>query len=410
MQTPATFKSSLRLSCAIPTWGSMFAATSLLLKLRGDGIAVDKRTFGLQYIPVYESWSSHNGSIGDASGGTVIRIEARGLIKDLAALPYECVFSDGSGEVAMSEPVSPLSPSELLCISPHWGRKYTAAPVVVTLYNRVRGLFVPYVGAPGANAFEFTASWARVQEFSLLASGGDLSIIGVGLRKLSSYRCLLETDVRKSIVSDLSYPTSPSTVSCKMPAWGRFYEAATVSITLIDGYGLHVFFSGLPVLRQVEIRESWLSVQPTYFWANAGMTVTVKGYGFHSQRRYNCSLTWMAQGYWDTVYNPEKWAPGDSVLQEQIMTVPTVPVNHQTLVCNLPQWGSLFAARTATLSLTSIGVTSREIAFVGEEAGSNNILMDPTWESITPTRYGWVGLGAITGARLLPFCFCQSMQ
>ena len=99
-----------------------------------------------------------------------------------------------------------------------------------------------------------------------------------------------------------------------------------VNITLMDGYGLHVFFSGLPVLRQVEVRESWLSIQPTYFWANAGMTVTVQGYGFNSQRLYNCSLTYMAQGYWDTVYNPEKWSPGKSVLQEQIMTVPTFSI------------------------------------------------------------------------------------
>lgn len=84
------------------------------------------------------------------------------------------------------------------------------------------------------------------------------------------------------------------------------------------------------------------------------------------------------------------------------MTVPTVPLDHQTVVCILPQWGSLFAARTATLSLTSIGLTSRELAFVGSETAAD-ILMDPTWKSITPTRYGWVGLGAITGALLLWF-------
>ena len=402
METQASFESSVRLSCAIPSWGSMFTATSLLLKLRSDGTAIDKHTFGLQYIPVYESWVSHNASIGDASGGTVIRIEARGLIKDLAALPYECVFSDISGGVALSEPVSSLSPSELMCISPQWGRKYTAAPVLVTLYNRVRGLVVPHSGIPGSNTFEFTESWMRAQEFSLLASGGDLFIIGVGLRMLMPYRCLLESNVTKRIVSDLAYPTSPSTVACKMSAWGRFYEAAMVNITLMDGYGLHVFFSGLPVLRQVEVRESWLSIQPTYFWANAGMTVTVQGYGFNSQRLYNCSLTYMARGHWDTVYNPEKWSPGKSVLQEQIMTVPTVPLDHQTVVCILPQWGSLFAARTATLSLTSIGLTSRELAFVGSETAAD-ILMDPTWKSITPTRYGWVGLGAITGALLLWF-------
>jgi len=375
----------------------MFTATSLILKVRGDGILIHKPTVGLQYIPVYEYWLSQNASIGDASGGTAILLTTRGLIIDLVALPYECVFSNAFGGVAVSLPVSPLSPSELLCVTPDWGRKNIAGPTSVSLINRVRGLVVPFRGTQESNAFQFTASWARVQEHYIAASGGHLSIIGVGLHTLSAYRCLLESNDSKRMVSNLAHPTSPSTVSCQIDAWGFFHEAAMVNVTLMDGYGLHVFFSGLPVLRQVEIRESWLSVRPTYFWANAPMTVTVTGFGFHPQRLYNCTLTWKAVGFWATLYNPEKWAPGESVLEQQIRTVPSSPVDNQELVCNLPQWGSLYAARTAILSVTTAGIEAREVTFVGEDAVATNIFMDPIWESITPARYGWVGLGAITG-------------
>ena len=111
MQTDALYSSSQRLSCSVPSWGSMFTATSLLLKIRGDGTLIDKRTIGLEYIPVHEWWISQNASIGDASGGTPILLQARGLIIDLVTLPYECIFTDAYGSMAVSSPVSPSSPS-----------------------------------------------------------------------------------------------------------------------------------------------------------------------------------------------------------------------------------------------------------------------------------------------------------
>ena len=398
MQTEAKVKSSHVLSCPIPKWGATFAATSLVLKLRGDGSAVDKRTFGLQFVAVYEYWLGQNASIGDASGGTPILLRTEGLVVDSVALPYECVFNDAAGGRSVSVPVSPLSSSELVCTTPAWGRKNTAGVTSLSLYNRVRGSVVPFKGRERANTFEFTVSWARVQENYILASGGELSIIGVGLRTRSAYRCLLEGD-NSRLVSNLAHPMTPSTVICKISEWGLFHAATTVNVTLIDGYGLHVFYSGLDVLRQVEIRESWKSVQPTFFLANGGMTITVAGYGFSTSRLYNCTLTWTAVGFWAELYNPAKWAPGGSVLKEEITTLPTSPLDLRTLVCQLPQWGSLYAARTAILSVTLDAGVSRELAYVGELDGAN-IKMDPTWSSITPTRYGWVGLGAITGVPL----------
>lgn len=410
MQTEATFQSSHLLSCSMPNWGATFTATSLVLKVRGDGTVVDKHTFGLQYVPVYEYWLAQNETIGDAAGGTPIMLQTNGLIVDDRALPYECIFSDALGGTAVSVPVSPVSPSELVCIAPAWGRKNTAAVTSVSLYNRLRSLIVPYKGPEGSNSFEFTVSWARVQENYILASGGEISVIGAGLRTQGAYRCLLEGDDSRRLVSDLAHPMTPSTVICKISEWGLYHPVMTVNVTLIDGYGLHVFYVGHPVLRQVEIRESWKAVQPTYFLANAGMTVTVSGFGFHPERLYNCTLTWTAAGFWSELYNPAKWAPGGSVLKEEITTLPSSPHNLGKIICRLPQWGSLYAARNATLSVTLESGLSRELAFVGA-LDSTLIQIDPTWASITPTRYGWVGLGAITGTPLyLRFAFAVSTR
>jgi hypothetical protein len=401
MQTDVSYESSFRLSCPIPEWGSMFTAAALLLKIRGDGTDIEKQTFGLQYIPVKELWLSQNASVGDASGGTPILIETRGVIVDLASLPYECIFKDAVGGKAVSLPVTPLSPREILCITPDWGRKHTAGQTTMSLFNRMRGLLVPYEGKEGANTFTFTPSWFQIQQTHIPASGSDLVIIGFGLRKLSKYRCLLEAtndigDVPRRLASHLSFPTSSSTVICNIPAWGEHHASDVVNVTLMDDNGLHVFFSGLPVQRQLEIRESWISVQPNFFLANAAFSVTVTGFGFHLGRLYNCSLTWNAESFWSTQYKVEEWAMEDSYAVEQITTLQTSPLHYKSLVCELPRWGALYAARTAVLSVTRIADSlSREVILVGEEAASK-ISMDPTWHSITPTRYGWVGLGAIT--------------
>ena len=124
--------------------------------------------------------------------------------------------SDAVGGKSVSVPVSPLSPSELVCTTPAWGRKNAAAVTSLSLFNRARGLVVPYKGQEGSNTFEFTVSWARVQENYILASGGELSIIGVGLQKRSAYRCLLESEDSRRLVSSLAHPLTPSTVICKI--------------------------------------------------------------------------------------------------------------------------------------------------------------------------------------------------
>ena len=400
MQTKASVGSSSRLSCAIPVWGSMFTATSLLLKVRGDGAAIDKRTFGLQYIPVKEFWIGQNASTGDASGGTVIMLTTRGLIVDVSQLPYECVFTSAAGNKAVSLPVSPLSPSELLCVAPDWGRKNTATTTTMTLFNRVRNLIVPFEGAPGSNTFAFTASWFQVQQKHIPASGGVLAIIGFGLHHTAPYRCWLEAEVQVGsphvprMISNPERTTSASTVSCNIPAWGQYYQAATVNVTLMDAHGLHVFFSGSPSLREVEVRESWLSLQPATFLASSSVTVSVRGFGFHSQRSYTCRLTWKAESFWSTQYKVAEWNTEDSYSIEEISSAPTAPEDQRTLICQLSAWGTQFAARKAVLSVVSADNSAGEVIFTGQAAASN-VDIHPTWSSITPTRYGWTGLGAI---------------
>ncbi len=399
MEESASFESSLRLSCALPVWGSMFTATSLILKVRGDQALIEKRTVGLQYIAVYESWLSQDSFIGDAAGGTEIHLKARGLIVDLASRPYVCIFSDSLGGVEVAVAVSPLSPSELVCITPAWGRQHTAAQTFLSVHNRVRDLVVQYEGQAGLNTFDFTASWACVQEQHLAASGGELSIIASGLRILSPYRCLLESNETQRMVSNLARPTSSSTVFCSIPAWGQFHDSTIVNVTLLDGYGLEVFFSGVAMLKQVEIRETWLSVKPTLFKSNSHFTVTVVGFGFNLRRLYKCNVSYRAMGFWDTLYKPDKWSPGaaESWVEEVSSLEASSPVDCQTLICSLSPWGSSYAARNATFTVYSFGQpVSREILFVGKEL-ERNIRLDPTWESIRPARYGWVGLGAITG-------------
>jgi len=173
----------------------------------------------------------------NATQSAVTYLHGVGLDND-----YACKFTDEKGFYLLSERVSPVSRTQIVCTTPAWGMVQVAVRTTVTL---VKGTYE----YPGQSAvFLFLSSWQTLSATSGPVGGGVLlTINGVGFNASKTFQCKFSynNDELFAYTSPV-LPLSANQVVFTTPRWqswqeGRtrliVYEGGAEVLQIVDGGG-----------------------------------------------------------------------------------------------------------------------------------------------------------------------------
>lgn len=147
---------------------------------------------------------------------------------------FVCKFeAAGAFPPLLSEPVKPVSPTAVLCVTPRWGNVHVATSVTVSL---LKGLYTFPQPAAQVSTYEFVPSWHEWSSSVGAVSGGDLlTITGVGFNTSQLHRCkFLYNRGQMVAFSEPVLPESKTLIICVTPMWKSWRDAST-RLLLLSG-------------------------------------------------------------------------------------------------------------------------------------------------------------------------------
>ena len=228
------------LELAIPNWG-LQPNRPLQLKVKKNQVLMpvaDTADLSFQFTT---SWTAYTdaqpAAIGSAGGGETLTMVGAGFALNVSYGrddDFVCKFEAAGVHPALfSEPVRPISPTAVACVTPRWGDVHVATFVSVSL---LKGLYTLPQPAAAVSTYEFVPSWHDWSSSVGAVSGGEmLTITGVGFNTSQLHRCKFLYNKGQMIAfSEPVLPESKKLIICVTPVWKSWRDAAT-RLVLLSG-------------------------------------------------------------------------------------------------------------------------------------------------------------------------------
>jgi len=351
MTTPVTSGEDLNLEprlwssvlmCKTPTWGATYMPTILSVSLLKGAEQVP--TLNAPTYSTVEATNTVSLSVAPASGGDTVVVQASGL--DTGVKNYRCEFIAGD-QVMASVLAQPSKLTQITCVTPAWGSKYSATTVKVLL-KRESVSFMDE--GMHTTSIKFVEAWSKAStNLGPLSGGTKILITGYGFRMSDDdgttyqYTCRFrQGDGSKEKpfrhLDGKAYATSSTKLTCTTPNWSEIYnktkhERPNTIMTLRDPKSsILVKVTGGDADFTFSSWEEFGSVrwQSTRGHSNGGTKLVVRGYGFDDTARdYRCKFT---------ARDKTCDEPGASC--RFMWSQPVRPSSSAVLTCTTPNWGA----------------------------------------------------------------------
>eukprot|EP00960_Hanusia_phi_P058147 763789-Hanusia_phi.AAC.1 len=230
-------------------------------------------------VIVVETWVKLNSTVGLASGGETLQLQAYGLNP---LFRYACTFS--SVNASSSWQVEATLTDRLLCITPAWGSLYAAALTanqtewVLQVSVQSQSDDVRFRGEPGDRAFVFVQMWSSSSVYPCVHAfdNSNVTLRGFGFDPMIVYNCsFLSRESGLLAYGSVDYVNHTSMVCYKI---GKFDQEANLTMRL------ELSSSDVQV-QDVEptdlyLIETFVSIYPDSAPGTGNLTITVRGFGF----------------------------------------------------------------------------------------------------------------------------------
>ena len=449
----------LEIAFGVPSWGLQYAANTVIVHLRNDGLLVPRSSPSLQTIILSESWSSVSylanqlKTTVNSEGGETITIIGSGFDTS-RTIQYQCSFTEKCCQKPPCTPIECMSMSShgvysessnrIKCQFPSWGTllPYSGATsgsvyTMLKLFNTHRQADVEFSG-DDTFEYEFQELFKNLFPQKIAITGGAITIFGSGFDPgcaasiRGCYRCVYSAPGAVTLYgaskacSDssckgaLSVPTSTKEISCVFPNWGAVNSAGQILVTLLHETG-HVVshISQTPTGGKVADKfllteESWTSFRPRAAYLTNNTEITVTGAGFDTLSQYACDIRSVhvfsrnCAHSSDCVDALDKNACASSAscvsskcsLQVSY-SIKSVPKTLFQIVCriNATQWGECFPAATTKVVVSrQQGSTFMPVMFNGAP-DADKLVYAESWKTVSPAsgdKFGFEDI-SVTG-------------
>ena len=222
----------------LPMWGSSpNSAINVSVFEQGKELPVSQSEKPSLLLISY--WTGFNTSSllpqGSAAGGDALIITGQGFAINATvgkSNDYFCRFRDQNGNTLISQSVSPLDSTKIICITPIWGKFFVAAKTVLSLSKGSYEFPLPHP-EPEYRFITVWYDWSATQ--GSLNGGTQLTVSGYGFDTSSSYRCRFSFNQGEYVaVSSFSSPLSQTSIVCITPPW-MYAASSTTILELLEG-------------------------------------------------------------------------------------------------------------------------------------------------------------------------------
>jgi len=277
---------------------------------------------------------------------------------------YSCRFSRdkyGNTESDYLDSVATLSPTsdtEISCVTPAWGSQYAAANTHVLLVRTIEGVEDVHEKVQEAHLnYSFYTVWDNFTVVSGYygARGGDvLNISGYGIDPLAAYKVRFDGSSHGQY-GNCTGGENPRSVLCIATHWGKYYKAATASVSLYTHDDLEVL--RIRDLRNATARFDFFEVEAGVLaypdadagggGASGGEVLSVEVYGLNVNSSYLCRFV------------------SSTNTNESLDSAWSYPTSPNAFSCVTPGWGFVYPATTTNVYLFNNNTVVRDASDAG---------------------------------------------
>ena len=409
--------------CVVPHWPVHAQNVTFSIGTSPLGIAIplagEARESMFSYLAGWDAVDSNSPRIGEASGGTQLRIRAAGL-DTLSNQAYSCkfVFSQSANEQkSLSSTAAVVNQTLLTCLTPAWGSKYAATNVALSIYRGEEELHNFQAGAAvscdkhkcGGFSFQYYAVWEVTDEGphrSSVYGASNLTLSGFGFhadnltRNSNKYLCVFTS--QHHTASSVATVLAPWAINCMTPAWPRGNQIVNLSLFSTSGTGNASSFSvpavGERQTGKILYSAGWHSKSLNQSLADGGQSVTLTGLGFkplhsHQDYTFTCRFSSADRGSDENAHTDTSAISSDHTW----IDAPALVLSDSQVACTVPRW--MRAAAYVQLLLRQCVHTI--CSAVPQKQGVEIFEYKEVWGRLSLKDGGSQGSGSVTGGDLL---------